>query len=261
MTDIGAGRLAGKVALITGAGSGMGAAAARLFARHGARVAVNDVSEAGLAVAASIEEAGGEACFVQADVTQGPEVARMVDTTVERYGGLDVLYNNAGIGPPDDDAIHTLPESVWDRVMGVNVRGMFLCCQYGVRAMLAGNGRRGCSIINTASIAGLVGNSTVPSTAYTVSKGAVMALTKQVAVSYAASGIRCNAMCPGPIETPILAPFFAQPGVRERFESRIPLGRLGQPDDVAHLALFLASDESSFITGALIVIDGGITAA
>jgi NAD(P)-dependent dehydrogenase (short-subunit alcohol dehydrogenase family) len=260
MTDVASGRLAGKVALITGAGSGMGAAAARLFARHGARVAVNDISETGLEVAASIEDAGGEACFVQADVTQGPEVARMIEVTVERYGGLDVLYNNAGIGPPDDDAIHALTESVWDRVMAVNVRGMYLCCQYGVRAMLAGSGRPG-SIINTASIAGLVGNSTLPSTAYTVSKGAVMALTKQVAISYAARGIRCNAMCPGPIETPILAPFFAQPGVRQRFEGRIPLGRLGQPDDVANLALFLASDESSFITGALIVIDGGITAA
>lgn len=255
MTD----RLARKIALITGAGSGMGAAAAKLFAREGARVAVNDVTDAGEATAASIKEAGGTAIFVRADVTQAADVERMVAAVVDAFGGLDVLYNNAGIGPPEDAAIHELPEAVWDRVMAVNVRGMYLCCQYGIRAIRARQ-NRGASIINTASIAGLVGNSTVPSTAYTVSKGAVMALTKQVAVSYAADGIRCNAMCPGPIETPILTPFFAQPGVRKRFEDRIPIGRLGQPEDVANLALFLASDESSFITGALIPIDGGITA-
>jgi NAD(P)-dependent dehydrogenase (short-subunit alcohol dehydrogenase family) len=254
------GRLSGKVALITGAASGMGATAARLFAREGARVGLVDVAEAGEAVATAIRDSGGDAFFVQGDVTEADQVRRVFDEVVKRYGGLDVLYNNAGIGPPDDAAIHELPEEVWDRVMAVNVRGMYLCCQYGIRAMLARK-RRGASIINTASIAGLVGNSTLPSTAYTVSKGAVMALTKQVAVSYAAKGIRCNAMCPGPIETPILTPFFERPGIRRRFERRIPLGRLGQPEDVANLALFLASDESSFITGALIVIDGGITAA
>jgi NAD(P)-dependent dehydrogenase (short-subunit alcohol dehydrogenase family) len=254
------GRLAGKAALITGAGSGMGRTAALLFAREGAAVAVADVSEQGEQTASEITEAGGEALFVRADVADEQQVESMVRQTVSEFGQLDVLYNNAGIGPPDDAAIHELPTEVWDRVMNVNVRGMYLCCRFAIKAMLEHSPGRPASIVNTASIAGLVGNSTLPSTAYTVSKGAVMALTKQVAVSYAANGIRCNAVCPGPIRTPILEPFFAEPGVRERFEQRIPIGRLGEPEDVAALALFLASEESSFITGALIVIDGGITA-
>jgi NAD(P)-dependent dehydrogenase (short-subunit alcohol dehydrogenase family) len=255
------GRLDGRVALITGAASGMGATAAALFAREGARVAVADVSEQGEDVAAAIRDEGGQAIFVRMDVADEAQVEAGVARVTSELGGLDVLYNNAGIGPPDDKAIHELEPEVWDRVMGINVRGMYLCCRFGVAAMLEAPEPRHASIVNTASIAGLVGNSTLPSTAYTVSKGAVMALTKQVAVSYAGAGIRCNAMCPGPIETPILEPFFAQEGVRERFEQRIPLGRLGRPEDVARLALFLASEESSFITGSLIVIDGGVTAA
>lgn len=255
------GRLEGRVALITGAASGMGATAAQLFAREGAKVAIADVAEQGEDVATTIRDAGGEAIFVRMDVADAGQVEAGVARVRAELGELDVLYNNAGIGPPDDAAIHELDEEVWDRVMAVNVRGMYLCCKFGVAAMLDAPAPRRASIVNTASIAGLVGNSTLPSTAYTVSKGAVAALTKQVAVSYAADGIRCNAMCPGPIETPILAPFFDQPGVRERFEQRIPLGRMGVPGDVASLALFLASDESAFITGALIVIDGGITAA
>jgi NAD(P)-dependent dehydrogenase (short-subunit alcohol dehydrogenase family) len=254
------GRLDGRVALITGAASGMGAEAARLFAAEGARVAVADISEAGEEVATAIRDAGGKAVFVQMDVTEAAQVERGVARVRAELGQLDVLYNNAGIGPPEDAPIHELPEAVWDRVMAVNVRGMYLCCRFGIAAMLDSSPPRRASIVNTASIAGLVGNSTLPSTAYTVSKAAVAGLTKQVAVTYAREGIRCNAMCPGPIETPILAPFFDTAGVRERFEQRIPLGRLGVPGDVASLALFLASDESSFVTGALIVIDGGITA-
>lgn len=254
------GRMEGRTALITGAASGMGAAAAELFAQEGGRIAVADVSEAGEAVAQRIRDAGGDATFLRMDVTDRASVEAAVQAVLATYGSLDVLYNNAGIGPPEDAAIHELSEEVWDRVMNVNVRGMYLCCQFGIRAMLQSPPPRQAAIVNTASIAGLVGNSTVPASAYTVSKGAVMALTKQLAVSYAADGIRCNAMCPGPIATPILEPFFAQPGVRERFESRIPLGRVGIPEDVALLALYLASNESSFVTGALIVIDGGITA-
>jgi NAD(P)-dependent dehydrogenase (short-subunit alcohol dehydrogenase family) len=256
----GAGRLAGKTALITGAASGMGKTAALRFAREGAAVAVADVSDQGEQTAAEISAADGEALFVRADVADEQQVEAMVKATIDRFGQLDVIYNNAGIGPPDDAAIHELPTEVWDRVMNINVRGMYLCCRFGIKAILDQREIRPASIVNTASIAGLVGNSTLPSTAYTVSKGAVMALTKQVAVSYAANGIRCNALCPGPIRTPILEPFFAEPGVRERFEQRIPIGRMGEPEDVASLALFLASEESSFITGALIVIDGGITA-
>jgi NAD(P)-dependent dehydrogenase (short-subunit alcohol dehydrogenase family) len=256
-----AGRLAGRVALITGAGSGMGRTAALLFAQEGAAVVAADISANAEQTAAEITDAGGEALFVQSDVSDEAQVESMIEQAIGRFGRLDVLYNNAGIGPPDDAAIHELPSEVWDRVMNINVRGMYLCCRFGIRAMLAQPGPRNASIVNTASIAGIVGNSTLPSTAYTVSKGAVMALTKQVAISYAAEGIRCNAVCPGPILTPILEPFFAEPGVREKFEQKIPLGRMGLPEDVANLALFLASDESSFITGSLVVIDGGITSA
>jgi NAD(P)-dependent dehydrogenase (short-subunit alcohol dehydrogenase family) len=249
------GRLEGRVALITGAASGMGAVAADLFAREGARVIAGDRDEGVEAVAERIRAAGFDAQAVVGDVTSSEDAERMVAAA----GAPDVLYNNAGIGPPDDALIHELPEEVWDRIMGVNVRGMFLVCRAAIRALLAAKTPRA-SIVNTASIAGLVGNDKVPASTYTVSKGAVMALTKQIAISYAPYGIRCNAMCPGPILTPILAPFFAEEGVRERFEEGIPLRRIGQPEDVAKLALFLASDESSWITGTLIPIDGGILA-
>jgi NAD(P)-dependent dehydrogenase (short-subunit alcohol dehydrogenase family) len=253
-------RLEGSIAVITGAASGMGATGAELFAAEGARVVAADLDAAGgEAVVARIREAGGEATFVRTDVSDAGDAKALIDAARGTYGVPDVLYNNAGIGPTEDAAVHELALEVWDRVMDVNVRGMFLVSQAAIAAMLdAGVGSA--SIVNTASIAGLVGNSRVPATAYTVSKGAVMALTKQIAVSYAANGIRCNAMCPGPIDTPILAPWFAEEGVRERFEEHIPIGRIGQPIDVAKLALFLASDDSSWITGALIPIDGGILA-
>lgn len=244
-------RLEGRVALITGAASGMGAVAAELFAREGARVIAADRDERVEQVAAALD--GVEA--VVGDITLAEDADRMVAAA----GVPDIVYNNAGIGPPDDALIHELSEDVFDRIMGVNVRGMFLVCRAAIRALLAAGAPRA-SIVNTASIAGLVGNDKVPASTYTISKGAVMALTKQIAISYAPHGIRCNAVCPGPILTPILEPFFAQEGVRERFEQGIPLGRVGQPLDVAQLALFLASDESSWITGTLIPIDGGILA-
>jgi NAD(P)-dependent dehydrogenase (short-subunit alcohol dehydrogenase family) len=253
------GRLQGRTAIITGAAQGMGAVAAELFAAQGAAVALSDVDPSGAEVAERIVAGGGRATFVTADVASAPDVTAMVDAAIASFGVPDIVYNNAGIGPPDDALVHELSEAVYDRVMGINVRGMFLVCRAAIAAMLdAGIARA--SIVNTASIAGLVGNNKVPASAYTVSKGAVMALTKQIAVSYAAQGIRCNAMCPGPIETAILAPWLAQEGVRERFESSIPMGRVGTTEDVAQLALFLASDESSWITGALIPIDGGILA-
>lgn len=259
--DVGRGRLQDKVAIITGGAQGMGECAAVLFAREGARVAVVDRSMGCETVADRIVAAGGEALWSNTDVTEPGQVERMVREVMARFGRVDVLYNNAGIGPPEDALLHELDEAVFDRVMGVNVRGMYLVSKMVIPAMLLRRGRQsGGSIINTASIAGLIGNSTVPASAYTISKGAVMAMTKQIAVSYADRRIRCNAVCPGPIETPILTPFFAQPGVRRRFEKRIPIGRIGQPIDVANLALFLASDESTFITGTLMVIDGGVTA-
>jgi NAD(P)-dependent dehydrogenase (short-subunit alcohol dehydrogenase family) len=253
------GRLEGRVALITGAAQGMGATAAELFAAEGAAVALSDIDASGSAVAERIVAAGGRATFITADVASPADARRMVDAAREAFGVPDVIYNNAGIGPPDDALIHELSEEVFDRIMGINVRGMFLVCRAAIGAMLDAGVTRA-SIVNTASVAGLVGNSKVPASAYTISKGAVMALTKQIAVSYAAYGIRCNAMCPGPIETAILAPWLAQDGVRERFESSIPMGRVGTTEDVARLALFLASDESSWITGTLIPIDGGVLA-
>jgi NAD(P)-dependent dehydrogenase (short-subunit alcohol dehydrogenase family) len=233
----------------------MGAVAADLFAREGARVIAADRDERVQSVATAIAAAGFAAEAVVGDVTNAHDAERMVAAA----GAPDIVYNNAGIGPPDDALIHELSEEVFDRVMGVNVRGMFLVCRAAIRALLDANAPRA-SIVNTASIAGLVGNDKVPASSYTISKGAVMALTKQIAISYAPHGIRCNAMCPGPVLTPILEPFFAQEGVRERFEKGIPMRRLGQPIDVARLALFLASDESSWITGTLIPIDGGILA-
>jgi NAD(P)-dependent dehydrogenase (short-subunit alcohol dehydrogenase family) len=253
------GRLEGRVALITGAAQGMGATAAELFAAEGAAVALSDIDARGTEVAERIIARGGKAGFITADVASPTDVRRMVDAARDAFGVPDIVYNNAGIGPPDDALIHELSEEVFDRVMGINVRGMFLVCRAAIAAMLEAGVSRA-SIVNTASVAGLVGNSKVPASAYTVSKGAVMALTKQIAVSYAAYGIRCNAMCPGPIETAILAPWLAQEGVRERFESSIPMGRVGTTEDVARLALFLASDESSWITGTLIPIDGGVLA-
>ncbi len=251
-------RLAGKVALITGAASGMGRVAAHLFAAEGARVVVSDVTDdAGQATAEELRAAGHEAAFVRADVSRADDAEAMVAGTLRAFGALHVLYNNAGIFPADDDGPTDTPEETWDRVMAVNLKGVWLGCRYGIPAMLASGGG---SIVNVASFVALVGAAT-PQIAYTSSKGGVLAMTREIAVQYGRSGIRANALCPGPVETPLLAELMADPARRQRRLVHIPMGRLGRADEIARAALFLASDDSSFMTGAALVVDGGITAA
>jgi NAD(P)-dependent dehydrogenase (short-subunit alcohol dehydrogenase family) len=252
------GRLDGKVALITGAGSGMGAVAAHLFAKEGAAVVVADAVEAGgVATVEAIQAAGGRATFVQVDVTRSEQVATMVGRGVEAFGGLHILYNNAGIFPSDDGGALDTPEDTWDRVMAVNLKGVWLCCRHGIPAMLASGGG---SIINVASFVAFMGAATAQ-IAYTASKGGVLSMTREIAVEYARKGIRANALCPGPIETPLLAELMSDPARRARRIVHIPVGRLGRAEEIANAALFLASDESSLMTGASLVVDGGITAA
>jgi NAD(P)-dependent dehydrogenase (short-subunit alcohol dehydrogenase family) len=252
------GRLDDEVALITGAASGMGMVAARLFVAEGARVVLTDVSdEAGEEVAASIRSRGGDATFVHADVSQEADARAMVERTVATYGRLTVLYNNAGVMLADDGSVDTTDEAIWDTTLAINVKGVAHGCKYGIPAMIdAGGG----SIVNVASFVAWMGAAT-SQTAYTASKGAVLAMTREIAVEYARKGVRCNALCPGPIDTPLLAELLADPGRRQRRFVHIPLGRLGKAEELAKAALFLASDESSYMTGASLVVDGGITAA
>ena len=252
------GRLDGKVALITGAASGMGKVAATLFAREGARIVLADVADdAGEATAAEIGQAGGEAVYTRADVSNPDDVERMVTAAVDRFGSLTVLYNNAGIFPADDGSVTETPDTTWDRVMAINLKGVFLGCKYGIPAMLDSGGG---SIINVASFVALMGAATAQ-IAYTASKGGVLAMTREIAVEFARKGIRANALCPGPIETPLLQELLADPARRQRRLVHIPVGRFGQAEEIANAALFLASDESSFVTGSTFVVDGGITAA
>ena len=251
-------RLAGKVVIITGAATGIGRAAAELFADEGARLVVADYAEeAGRATVAAIEAAGGEAAFVAVDVADEAQVAAMIEFAVSTYGSLDVLYNNAGIFPADDGGATETPVSTWDRVMDVNLKGVWLGCKHGIPAMIATGGG---SIVNVASFVAHMGAAT-PQIAYTASKGGVLSLTREVAVEHARNGIRANALCPGPVETPLLAELMSDPARRARRLVHIPMGRLGRAEELARAALFLASDDSSFMTGASLLVDGGITAA
>ena len=251
-------RLAGKVALITGAGSGMGRAAAELFAREGARVVVSDVADdAGKATVAAVQSAGGDALYVRADVSQSADCEAMVRAAVDHYGALHILYNNAGIFPADDGGALDTPEPTWDAVMRVNLKGVWLGCKAGISAMRESGGG---SIVNVASFVALMGAATAQ-IAYTSSKGGVLAMTREIAVEYARQGIRANALCPGPIETPLLEELLSDPVRRARRMVHSPMGRLGRAEELAKAALFLASDDASFMTGAALVVDGGITAA
>jgi NAD(P)-dependent dehydrogenase (short-subunit alcohol dehydrogenase family) len=251
-------RLENKVALITGAGSGIGRESARLFAREGARVLVADVNdEAGRAVVEELRSTGGEAVYVHADVSQAADAEGMIRAAEESFGRLDVLFNNAGISHArDDDAVAT-EEEVWDLTMRINLKGVFLGCKYGIPALRRAGGG---SIINTASFVALLGAAT-PQLAYTASKGGVLALTRELAVIHAREKIRVNALCPGPLRTELLMKYLDTEEKRQRRLVHIPMGRFGEAAEIAKAALFLASDESSFTTGATFLVDGGITAA
>lgn len=250
-------RLADKVALVTGAGSGMGRVATRMFAAQGARVVAFDVAEESLAQ--SVAEAGPDLADailpVVGSVANAADVRDAVAAGVETFGKVNVLYNNAGIMPDEDTSVEDTSAEAWQRIFDVNVRGVALCCEYGIPALRAAGGG---SIVNIASFVALVG-CVVPQDAYTASKGAVLALTRSLAVQYGHEGIRANAICPGPILTPLMETLFSSEAEKMKRLNRIPLGRFGRAEDVVNAGIFLASDESSWMTGTTFVIDGGIT--
>jgi NAD(P)-dependent dehydrogenase (short-subunit alcohol dehydrogenase family) len=249
-------RLAGKVAIITGSAGGMGKLAAQVFAREGASIVVTDIAvKEGEETVQAVRDAGGKAIFVRADVSKEDEVQHMVMASIEEFGHVDVLYNNAGIMPGDDAGVTDLSEASWDHILDINLKSAFLCSKHAVPHMLKqGKG----SIINIASFVAFMG-CTVAQDAYTASKGGMLSLTKSFAVQYGRHGVRCNAICPGPIETPLLRVLWTSEDARNLRLNRIPLGRFGQAEDIVYMALYLASDESSWTTGAWLTVDGGIS--
>ena len=251
-------RLQDKVALITGAGSGIGRETALLFAAEGAQVVVVDVNDpAGEETVRMVLGQGGAATYTHADVSKAGDCEAMVRVAEDLYGKLNVMFNNAGImHSADDDAIAT-SEDVWDLTMAINLKGVFLGCKYGLPALRRAGGG---SVINTASFVALIGAAT-PQVAYTASKGGVLALTRELAVVHARENIRVNALCPGPLKTPLLMNFLNTEEKKQRRLIHIPMGRFGEAKEMAQAALYLASDESSFLTGATFSVDGGITAA
>jgi NAD(P)-dependent dehydrogenase (short-subunit alcohol dehydrogenase family) len=250
------GRLDGKVCVITGAGGGMGREAAIVFSNEGAKVCVADLDVA--LAEKTVSLCVGEAFAFGVDVADEEGVRAMYAATAERFGGIDVLYNNAGISPGDDASVLDTSVEAWQRVQDVNTKGVFLCCKHGIPYLLE---RGGGSVINVASFVAILGAAT-SQISYTASKGAVLAMSKELGVQFARQGVRVNALCPGPVETPLLLAIFGDdPAAFARRQVHWPTGRLGKPREIVDAALFLASDESSFVNGAAFVVDGGLTAA
>jgi NAD(P)-dependent dehydrogenase (short-subunit alcohol dehydrogenase family) len=248
-------RLDGKVCVITGAAGGMGREAALLFSNEGAKICIGDVdAKAGQQTASEC----ADGMFHEVDVSDADSVDAMYRAAADRFGGIDVLYNNAGIMPADDASILETEVEAWQRVQDVNTKGVFLCCKYGVPHLLD---RGGGSVINVASFVALMGAAT-SQVSYTASKGAVLSMTRELAVEFARRGVRVNALCPGPVETPLLMRLFEDsPGALERRTVHLPMGRFAQAKEIAFGALFLASDESSYVNGSTFLVDGGLTAA
>jgi NAD(P)-dependent dehydrogenase (short-subunit alcohol dehydrogenase family) len=248
------GRLGGKVAVITGGAGGIGRETARRFAEEDARICIADLAD----------EPGNEAAdeldgiYIHADVTDPDDVQRMYDETAERFGGIDVLFNNAGISPPDDDSILDTDLEAWQRVQDVNLKSVYLCCKYGIPYLLE---RGGGSIINTASFVATMGAAT-SQISYTASKGGVLALSRELGVEFARRGIRVNALCPGPVNTPLLQEIFAKnPEQAERRLVHVPMGRFAEAKEIAGAVLFLASDDSSYVNASTFMVDGGLSGA